>query len=210
MYVFRYACSPSEANFHEDLGSDALQDEVNVVARLFRQQAPSMLNDEIRSRLSSSMNFTFQEEYLLDLILHEAVSSVVQYLTRNRAASRSEQTAQSNMIVPESDTHTSPPLRSETGPGPIIEHAEALQPLAGTSAPSSEYPEPSLTGRPPISYHFSNHGEAQMQMLSSQSRFDDLESIFSIQPIPPPGSFGWPSHGGVFADALVGTDVCKT
>jgi hypothetical protein len=71
--------SPSEADLHIDLGDDALQNEVNDVARRFRQHAPGMLNDEIRSRLISEMDFTFREGYLLDLILHEAVSSVVQH-----------------------------------------------------------------------------------------------------------------------------------
>ena len=77
---FGYTLSPSEADLHIDLNNDALQNEVDDVAKRFRQQAPSMPNDEIRSRLISEMDFTFREECLLDIVLHEAVSSVVQTL----------------------------------------------------------------------------------------------------------------------------------
>ena len=110
-----YTLGPGEADLHIDLGDDALQNEVNDVARRFRQQAPGMLNDEIRSRLISEMDFTFREGYLLDLILHEAVSSVVQHLTTNRNASRGEQAAQPTMIVPESDEDLSPPAPLRRG-----------------------------------------------------------------------------------------------
>lgn len=76
---FGYTLSPSEADLHMDLSDDALQNEVNDVAKRFRRQAPSMPNDEIRSRLISEMDFNFREEYLLDVVLHEADSSVVQH-----------------------------------------------------------------------------------------------------------------------------------
>ena len=112
---FGYTPSLSETDIHIDLGDDALQNEVNEVARRFRQQAPGMLNDEIRSRLISEMDFTFREGYLLDLILHEAVSSVVQHLTTNPNASRGEQAAQPTVIVSEPDEHLGPPAPLRRG-----------------------------------------------------------------------------------------------
>jgi hypothetical protein len=39
-----------------DLGDDAIQDGVADFMHLFRQQAPAMLTDEIRSALDSSMD----------------------------------------------------------------------------------------------------------------------------------------------------------
>jgi hypothetical protein len=145
---FEYTLSPSEADLHIHLGDDALQNEVNDVARRFRQQAPGMLNDEIRSRLISEMGFTFREGYLLDLILHEAVSSVVQHLTTNRNVSRGEQAARPTVFASEPDEHLSPRFRSEVFPDPVIEHTEALQPLVAIRALRSQDPELSVTGNP--------------------------------------------------------------
>lgn len=50
--------------------------------RYFRQRAPAVLNDEIRSGLG---DLGFREEYLLDLILQEAVNQVVQLLATDHS-----------------------------------------------------------------------------------------------------------------------------
>jgi hypothetical protein len=186
---FGYTLSPSETNLHIDLGDDSLQNEVNDVARRFRQQAPGMLNDEIRSRLTSEMDFNFREEYLLDLILHEAVSSVVQHLTTNCNASRGEQAAQPTPTVSEPDGHLGPRFRSDLVPDPVIEHTEALQPLIGIRAFRSQDPELSETGDPQHACRSPNQSEAQMQRGSSQNLLEGSGANIGVEPFPNLGNF---------------------
>ena len=73
------------ANPHADPENDTLQAGVSDFIRFFRQHAPAILNDEIRARITSTIDLGFQEEYLLDLILHEAVTRVVQTLTTDHS-----------------------------------------------------------------------------------------------------------------------------
>jgi hypothetical protein len=75
------------ANPHADPENDTLQAGVSDFIRFFRRHAPAILNDEIRARITSTIDLGlgFQEEYLLDLILHEAVTRVVQTLTTDHS-----------------------------------------------------------------------------------------------------------------------------
>lgn len=75
-----------------DLGNDTQQAGLSDFIRYFRQHAPAILNDEIRSGITSTIDLGFREEYLLDLILPEAVTRVVQLLTTNHSFSRRQET----------------------------------------------------------------------------------------------------------------------
>jgi hypothetical protein len=100
------------------------------------------------------MDFGFQEEYLLGLILDEAVPMVVQHLTANRAASGTESEAQLNAIVSESHTRANTPSPSETAPDPPIEYAEATQPLLDATAQVYESGESPMSNRQGSGYKF--------------------------------------------------------
>jgi hypothetical protein len=88
MYVcdsWRVAVAHADA----DPDNDTLQAGVSDFIRFFRRRAPGILNDEIRARITSTIDLNlglgFREGYLLDLILHEAVTCVVQTLTTDHS-----------------------------------------------------------------------------------------------------------------------------
>lgn len=98
-----------------DLGDDTLQGGLNGFLRYFRQHAPAVLYGEIRSRMTSPTELGFQEDYLLDLILHEAVSQVVRHLSTHQSFSRRNETVpldggdvylETPSTVPDSPTST--------------------------------------------------------------------------------------------------------
>jgi hypothetical protein len=82
------------ANLGADLGDPTVQDALNEPMRYFRQHAPAMLNDEIRNGLTSTIdiNLGFRNEYLLDLIIEEAVNLVVQRLATDHPFRRRHET----------------------------------------------------------------------------------------------------------------------
>jgi hypothetical protein len=75
------------ANPYADPENDTLQAGVSDFIRFFRRHAPAILRDEIRARITSTIDLGlgFQEGYLLDLILQEAVTRVVQTLTTDHS-----------------------------------------------------------------------------------------------------------------------------
>src|SRR2546421_8317548 len=77
------------ANAHADPENDTLQAGVSDFIRFFRRHAPAILNDEIRARITSTIDLDlglgFREGYLLDHVLHEAVTRVVQTLTTDHS-----------------------------------------------------------------------------------------------------------------------------
>ena len=113
-------------DLHIDLGSDTIQDGVADFMHLFRQQAPAMLTDEIRSALDSSMDFDFREEYLLDLILHEAVTRVVQRLARAPPHTRTGEADHPDETVSDSDAQTMFPQLPEGTRDPAIQELEGF------------------------------------------------------------------------------------
>jgi hypothetical protein len=80
------------ADLCTDLGNDTQQAGLCDFIRYFRQHAPAILNDEIRSGITSTIDLGFREEYMLDLILPEAVTRVVQRLTTDHFLSRRQET----------------------------------------------------------------------------------------------------------------------
>lgn len=80
------------SNLSADLENDTLQAGVSDFIRFFRQHAPARLNNEIRAGITSTIDFGFHEEYLLDLLLQEAVTRVVQTLATDHSLSRRYET----------------------------------------------------------------------------------------------------------------------
>ena len=189
-------------NLHIDLGDDALQAEVSDVLRRFRQQAPAMLNDEIRSRLISEMDFGVREEYLLDLILHEAVSSVVHHLTTSRGTGRSESEAQSSAIAEEPDTRISSTSRSDTVPNSPNEHAESEHPLLDSRVQIPQSLEPSVSHHQASDYAFPSRDEMQLQTLPGQRPLYPSTSDLNLQSFAPFDNFEWLNHGGILEPLL--------
>jgi hypothetical protein len=189
------------ANLHIDLGDDALQDQVNDIARRFRQQAPAMLNEEIRSRLMSLMDFTFHEEYMLDLILHEAVSSVVRHLTTNVPISRSDSEAQPETALQGPDSSTGNPSRFNTATD------ETSQPLLGRTIQISQYPGPPTRNHPRNEYGAPSENEIHSQTFATQQVLDPSPSSFDLELFPPSSNLHWPGHAeqgwAVFSNDLL-------
>jgi hypothetical protein len=134
--------------------------------------------------LISEMDFGFREEYLLGLILYEAVSMVVQHLMANRAASGTES---------ESHTCANTPSPSETAPDPPIEYAEATQPLLDATAQVYESGESPMNNRQGSGYKFPSQDEVQMQALPDQRLFDHSTSDLNFLLCSPPAKSECPT-----------------
>ncbi len=69
-----------------DIEEASVQEGVDDFVRFFRQHATSMLTDGIRRGMNSAIGFDFSTQLMMDLILQQAVSGVVQHLTAQHAS----------------------------------------------------------------------------------------------------------------------------
>jgi hypothetical protein len=173
---------------HLDTGSWKLQCQIKHSRSGYRKRCPATLTS-----LISEMDFGFREEYLLGLILYEAVSMVVQHLMANRAASGTESEAPLNAIVSESHTCANTPSPSETAPDPPIEYAEATQPLLDATAQVYESGESPMNNRQGSVYKFPSQDEVQMQALPDQRLFDHSTSDLNFLLCSPPAKSECPT-----------------
>jgi hypothetical protein len=95
--------------------------------RYFRQHAPGMLNDEIRSGLTSTIDLGFREEYLLDLILQDAVTQVVQRLFTDHSFGRSHETGRPDSMGAGPETYAELTDSPTDTPNPTLPTGTAMQ-----------------------------------------------------------------------------------
>lgn len=152
-----------------------------------------MLSEEIRSHLMSLMDFTFHEEYMLDLILHEAVS-VVRHLTTNVPTSRSESEAQPETVLQESDSSTGTPSRCNTATDENGKDDETSQSVLGRTKQISQYPESPTKNHLRDEYSSPPENENHPQTFATQQVLDPLLSSFDLELFPPLSNLHWPHH----------------
>lgn len=131
---------------------------------------------------------------MLDLILHEAVSSVVRHLTTNVPTSRSDSEAQAETVLQESDSCTNTPSRRNTATDENGAGDETSQSLLGITTQIPQYPEPPTSNHPRYEHGSPSENEIHSQTFATQQVLDPSPPGFGLELFLPSSNLQWAAY----------------